>query len=315
MDIIENPALTLQNINSEGSSLSLIDRVLVGNSWEIAKLLPSDFINCIVTSPPYFGHRQYTEEEDIQHLEFGREETPELYVKKLVSLFVELHRVLHPAGTLWLNLGDTYRDEQLLGIPWRVAIGLQESGWILRSEIIWNKTNAMPSSVKNRPTTSHEHIFLLAKTKEYFYNADAIREPHVTFTEHSKMKGGRGHFGKINGTPESGKNKGNPNLHNGRWDQAFHPLGRNKRTIWDIPLGKFRDTHFAVFPEALVKHCVLAGTSEGDIVLDPFIGSGTTGVVAVELGRHFIGVELVPRYAEMTMKRVKQVGFQPSLLD
>jgi len=105
----------------------------------------------------------------------------------------------------------------------------------------------MPASVKNRPTTSHEHVFLFAKSKDYFYNADAIREPHVTFTEASKMRGGRNHFGKRNGTPENGKNKGNPNLHNGRWDQAFHPLGRNKRTVWDIPLSKFRDAHFAVF--------------------------------------------------------------------
>ncbi|RMG06352.1 MAG: hypothetical protein D6735_04110 [Acidobacteria bacterium] len=132
-------------------------------------------------------------------------------------------------------------------MPWRVALGLQDAGWILRSEIIWHKPNAMPASVKNRPTTSHEHVFLFAKSKDYFYNADAIREPHVTFTEASKMRGGRNHFGKRNGTPENGKNKGNPNLHNGRWDQAFHPLGRNKRTVWDIPLSKFRDAHFAVF--------------------------------------------------------------------
>ena len=128
------------------------------------------------------------------------------------------------------------------------------------------------------------------------------------------MRGGRNHFGKRNGTPENGKNQGNPNLHNGRWDQAFHPLGRNKRTVWDIPLGKFRDTHFAVFPENLVKTCILAGTSEGDLVVDPFMGSGTTACVAKKLGRHFLGIELVPQYAEMTMKRVASITYQPSLL-
>jgi site-specific DNA-methyltransferase (adenine-specific) len=247
-------------------------------------------------------------------MELGREEEHPAYVRRLVFLFEELRRVLRETGTLWLNLGDTYRKEQLLGIPWRVAVGLQDAGWILRSEIIWNKPNAMPSSVKNRPTTAHEHIFLFAKSIDYFYNADAIREPHVTFTEASRMRGGRNHFGKRNSTPENGKNKGNPNLHNGRWDQAFHPLGRNKRTVWDIPLGKFRDTHFAVFPESLVKNCILAGTSEGDLVLDPFMGSGTTACVAKKLGRHFLGIELVPRYAEMTMKRVASVTYQPNLL-
>jgi len=291
-----------------------IDTVLLGDSWTVARSLPSNYVQCIVTSPPYFGHREYSDHEELAQMELGREEEPAAYVRRLVFLFEELRRVLRENGTLWLNLGDTYRKEQLLGMPWRVALGLQDAGWIMRSEIIWNKPNAMPSSVKNRPTTAHEHIFLFAKSKDYFYNADAIREPHVTFTEASKMRGGRNHFGKRNGTPENGKNKDNPNLHNGRWDQAFHPLGRNKRTVWDISLGKFRDTHFAVFPESLVKTCILAGTSEGDLVLDPFMGSGTSAYVAKKLGRHFLGIELVPRYAEMTMKRVASVTYQPSLI-
>jgi len=209
-------------------------------------------------------------------------------------------------GTLWLNLGDTYRDNQLLGIPWRVALALQDSGWFLRSEIIWNKPNAMPSSVSNRPTVSHEHIFLLSKNKDYLYNADSIREPHITFSDQSKMRGGRKHLGVRNGTPENGKNKDNPNLHNGRWDQAFHPLGRNKRTVWEIPLGKFRGTHFAVFPEQLVEICLKAGTRSGDIVLDPFMGAGTVAVVAVKHERHFIGIELIPEYAEMAQERIRK---------
>jgi site-specific DNA-methyltransferase (adenine-specific) len=286
---------------------SLVDNILVGDSWDISKTLPSESVRCIVSSPPYFGHREYSNNKDHRKLELGREENAAIYAHRLISLFEELLRVLSADGTLWLNLGDTYRDGRLLGIPWRVALGLQDAGWILRSEIIWNKTNAMPSPVKNRPTTSHEHIFLLTKSREYFFDADAIREPHVTFSEESKMKGGRNHFGKRGGTPENGKNKGKANLHKGRWDQAFHPLGRNKRTVWNIPLGKFRESHFAVFPEKLVESCILAGTAKGDLVLDPFMGSGTTGVVARKLERHFLGIELVPDYADMAARRINAI--------
>lgn len=292
---------------------SIIDSIIVGDAWVTSKMLPSEAVKCVITSPPYFGHREYSKSSDLQQDELGLEDDPIVYVQKLVSLFQELHRVLRPDGTLWLNLGDTYRNGQLLGIPWRVALALQDTGWTLRSEIIWNKTNAMPSPVSSRPTTSHEHIFLLTKSKDYFYNADAIREPHVTFSPESKMKGGRNHFGKRGGTPESGKNKGNPNLHKARWDQAFHPLGRNKRTIWNIPLGKFRDAHFAVFPEPLVETCLLGGTSKNDLVLDPFMGSGTTAVVSRKLERHFLGLELVPEYAEMAVKRLSTIQICPSL--
>jgi DNA modification methylase len=140
-----------------------------------------------------------------------------------------------------------------------------------------------------------------------------VRELHKTFTAESMMKGGRNHFGKRNSTPEKGKNGGNPNLHNGRWDQAFHPLGRNKRTVWSIPLGKFRDVHFAVFPRELVETCIRASTGKGDLVLDPFMGSGTTAVAAKCLGRHFLGFELVPQYVEMANRRLAEI--EPSLFD
>jgi site-specific DNA-methyltransferase (adenine-specific) len=283
---------------------SIHDTVILGDSWETSKTLPSDFVQTIITSPPYFGHREYASANSASELEFGREKDHRDYVDKLVILFSELKRVLKDDGTLWLNLGDTYRNNQLLGIPWRVALALQDAGWFLRSEIIWNKPNAMPSSVKNRPTTSHETLFLFSQSPKYYYDADAIREPHVTFSENSKMRGGRNHLGKRNGTPEKGKNQGNQNLHNGRWDQAFHPLGRNKRTVWEIPLGKFRDAHFAVFPSTLVETCLLAGSALNDVVLDPFMGSGTTAVVAQKLNRHFVGLELVPEYVEMTMRRL-----------
>ncbi len=286
---------------------AFINRILIGDSCMVAKSLPSAFVQSIVTSPPYFGHRQYVgDDPNLKDYEIGREKSPKDYVERLVALFSELKRVLRDDGTLWLNLGDTYRDNQLLGIPWRAAHALQDDGWVIRSEIIWNKSNAMPSSVKNRPTTSHETIFMLAKSPSYFYNADAIREPHVTFTEQSKMKGGRGHFGKKGGTPEKGKNQGNSNLHRARWDQAFHPLGRNKRTVWNISLSKFRDAHFAVFPMELVETCILASSAEQDVILDPFMGSGTTAVAAKQLNRYFVGIELVPEYVEMACKRVAE---------
>ncbi len=308
--------MTLQEIKQRHSFVEFkpINTIIQGSAWTIAKSLPSNYVQTIVTSPPYFGHREYSDDPKLALQEFGREDNPKQYVERLVELFEELKRVLRDDGTLWLNLGDTYRKEQLLGIPWRAALALQDMGWFLRSEIIWNKPNAMPSSVKNRPTTAHEHIFLLAKSKDYFYNADAIREPHVTFTEKSKMKGGRNHFGKRNGTPESGKNGGNHNLHDGRWDQAFHPLGRNKRTVWDISLGKFRGAHFAVFPEELVKNCILASTKEQDIVLDPFMGSGTTACVAKKNGRNYLGIELVPKYIKIAEKQLDGIVFQPALL-
>ncbi|MGI4789190.1 MAG: DNA-methyltransferase [Janthinobacterium lividum] len=288
------------------------DQIICGDSWSIAQSLPNNLARTIITSPPYFGHRRYSQSSETEPLEFGCEEEPKEYVIKLVSLFDKLKSFLQEDGTLWLNLGDTYRNGQLLGIPWRTAIALQDAGWMLRSEIIWNKPNAMPSSVKNRPTVAHEHIFLFSKKSQYFYNADAIREPHITFSEDSKMKGGRNHFGKRDGTPELGKNSGNSNLHTARWDQAFHPLGRNKRTVWDIPLGKFREAHFAVFPPELVKLCLLAGSEPEDLVYDPFMGSGTVAIVAKQNNRSFLGSELVPEYVEMAQKRLSLT--QASLL-
>ncbi len=191
-----------------------------------------------------------------------------------------------------------------MGMPWRVCLALKEIGWILRSDCIWHKPNAMPSSVKTRPTTDHEYIFFFSHSKNYYYDADAIREPHVTFTEKSKMKGGRRHFGQRGGTPEQGKNSGDSNLHDARWDQAFHPNGRNQRTVWSIPLSKFRKAHFAVFPESLVENCIKATCPTGGVVLDPFSGAGTTALVAKRLGRHFIAIDCVEEYCQMGRERL-----------
>ena len=277
-----------------------LDRVICDDALEALRRLPDGCADCIVTSPPYYGQRDYGHSEQI-----GIEETPERYLEALGLVFVECKRVLSNEGTLWINLGDKYSDSGLLGLPWRLALLLKTAGWLLRSDIIWHKPNAMPSSVKNRFTTSHEYLFFFAKTSDYHFDADAVREPHVTFSERSRMRGGRGHFGKRNGTPEAGKNRGNSNLHNARWDQAFHPKGRNKRTVWEVALSKFREAHFAVFPEALIEPCILAGSSKGATVLDPFIGSGTTAVVAQRLGRHFIGIDRSQRYCEIAEKRLK----------
>jgi site-specific DNA-methyltransferase (adenine-specific) len=288
-------------------------RVILGDAREQLTLLPGESVQCVVTSPPYFGHRDYS---GTKHpSEIGSEPDPQSYVHRLDRIFREVHRVLRRDGTLWLNLGDTYRDGQMLAMPWRVALALQTAGWRLRSDIIWHKPNAMPSSVKSRPTTDHEYVFLFSKSDDYYYDADAIREPHVTFSPGSKMKGGRGHFGKRNGTPEEGKNQGNSNLHDSRWDQAFHPLGRNKRTVWSIPLGKCREAHFAVFPEGLVEPCVRAGAPEGSLVLDPFTGSGTTGIVCRRLKRRFFGIELVTGYAELAERRIRSAEPELSLFD
>lgn len=277
--------------------------MLVGDAHDVLAELPAESFHCAVTSPPYFGHRRYSKDDE---RELGREASVERYVERLLAVLDEVRRVLRADGTLWLNVGDTYRRGRLLGVPWRVALGLGEREWLLRSEIVWHKPNAMPSSVKNRPTLDHEHLFLFSLSSAYHYDADAIREPHVTFTEESRMRGGRRHFGVRGGTPERGKNGGDGNLHDGRWDQAFHPLGRNKRTVWSIPLGKCREAHFAVFPEALVEPCVRAGCPEGGAVLDPFLGSGTTARVCERLGRRWTGIELVPEYARLAEQRVAE---------
>jgi DNA modification methylase len=279
---------------------AVCNKILHGEALNTLRALPVNLIDCTVTSPPYYRQRDYADKKQL-----GQESTPQQYIDKLVAIFSEVRRVTKNTGSLWLNLGDKYENGRLLGLPWRVALALSDSGWILRSDCIWQKPNAMPSPVANRPTTDHEYLFFFVKSDDYFYDADAIREPHVTFSENSKMKGGRRHFGKVNGTPEQGKNAGAQNLHRGRWDQAFHPLGRNKRTVWSIPLSKFRDAHFAVFPEPLVETCIQASCDKDGLVLDPFCGSGTALLVAKRLGRHYTGIDCAKKYVEMARKRLE----------
>lgn len=291
------------------NEVALRNTILVGHSLKNLSNIPSESVDCVVTSPPYYGQRDYNVVGQI-----GNEKTPEEYIDNLTKIFSECKRILKDSGTLWLNLGDKYSNGNLLGMPWRVAIALQADGWVLRNDIIWQKPNAMPHSAKNRLTPDHEYIFFFTKkSKGYFYDQDAIREQHVTFSKESKMKGGRNHFGKKGGTPENGKNKGNSNLHDARWDQAFHPKGRNKRTVWSISLSKFRGAHFAVFPEKLIEPCVLAGCPKNGLVMDPFFGAGTTGCVALRNERNYLGLEINTEYAEIAKVRLSSI--QTDFLD
>src|SRR5882724_6164859 len=275
------------------------NQIVHGDALAVLQQWPSALVDCIVTSPPYWQQRDYRG----KSTQVGREAMPADYVSRLTAIFGECRRVMEPTGTLWLVIGDKYDDGEQLGLPWRVALALIDEGWILRSDCIWHKPNAMPSSTKSRPTTDHEYVFFFTKSKDYHYDADAIREPHVTFSDKSRMRGGRRHFGLRGGTTEVGKNGGSNNLHDSRWDQAFHPLGRNKRTVWSIPLSKFRDAHFAVFPESLVETCILAGCPKQGVVLDPFVGSGTVPLVAQRLGRSYLGIDCVAEYCEMARRR------------
>jgi site-specific DNA-methyltransferase (adenine-specific) len=283
--------------------------IVHGDSLEVLRGRPAESIDCIVTSPPYWLQRDYRGQAE----QVGQEETAGQYIQRLVAIFSECRRVLRTTGTAWIVIGDKYDDGQQLGLPWRLALAMADDGWILRADCIWHKPNAMPSSTKSRPTTDHEYIFFFTRSKDYYYDADAIREPHVTFGPTSRMKGGRRHFGQRGGTPESGKNGGSNNLHDGRWDQAFHPLGRNKRTVWSIPLSKFRGAHFAVFPESLVETCILAGCPAGGLVLDPFVGSGTVPVVARRLGRSYLGIDCVGEYCEMARSRLAATPAQRTI--
>ena len=300
------------------------------------KQLPDNSINCCVTSPPYWGLRDYGVEGQI-----GLESTPEEYVENMVKVFREVKRVLRDDGTLWLNLGDSYagsgrgptgrngignqekrqgfhspkvviptglKPKDLVGIPWMVAFALRADGWYLRQDIIWHKPNPMPESVKDRCTKAHEYIFLLTKSGRYYYDADAIREPHK---EIDRRFGGDGtHFG----TGVRYHNNAPKGVQRGAW-LGQHPKGRNKRTVWSVTTKPFKGAHFAVFPPDLIKPCILAGCPAGGVVLDPFMGSGTTGMAAAMYQRNFIGFELNPEYCKMAEKRIKPYLMQQPIFE
>lgn len=276
--------------------------VLCGSVENLTESLDNDSIDTIITSPPYYKQREYGSDVGA---EIGREKTPDEYVARLQRVFSSLRPKLKPSGTLWLNLGDKYHGKHQLGLPWRVALALMEDGWILRSDVIWHKPNAMPQSVKDRLATDHEYIFLFSKSPNYYFDWEAIKEPYVTLSDASKMRGGRGHFGKNKGTPGEGKYGGLQGLHKGDWSKTFHAGGRRKRSVWSVPISKYKGAHFAVFPEKLIRTCVIAGCPVDGTVLDPFFGVGTTGVVCIQERRNYIGFELQREYAEIAERRLQ----------
>lgn len=295
--------------------------ILEGDCIQSLKSLPEGIVNTCVTSPPYYGLRDYGEEGQV-----GLEQTPEEYVQKLVEVFREVKRVLRDDGTLWLNLGDSYsgsgkgpagnlgkthneremththvsgkvpdglKPKDLIGIPWMVAFALRNDGWYLRQDIIWHKPNPMPESVTDRCTKSHEYIFLLSKSKTYYYDAESIKEPVKQDWGTRDRTNGKYHNAGTGLNPHTGLQKS--------YEKA------NKRSVWSVTTKPFHGAHFATFPPDLIEPCVIAGSPEGGIVLDPFFGSGTTGLVAMRNNRKYLGCELNSEYISIANERLKPV--------
>jgi len=299
--------------------------ILHGNCLDKLKELPEQSINTCITSPPYWGLRNYQEEE-----QFGMENTPAEFVENLVKVFREVKRVLRDDGTVWLNLGDSYynyrpgtgqtlvkktalntnqglpkevarrankidglKEKDLVGIPWRVALALQKDGWYLRQDIIWHKPNPMPESVKDRCTKAHEYIFLLSKNPKYYFDNEAIKED---IAESSKSRLNQDIKNEIGSNRVPNKSNGNM--------KAVGGSKRNKRSVWTVTTKPFKGAHFATFPPDLIEPCVLASCPEGGTVLDPFGGAGTTGLVAKQHNRNAVLIELNKEYIELAKKRI-----------
>ncbi len=304
----------------DGDVTKIRNTIIQGDAFMVLQQLPDAFVQCCVTSPPYYALRDYHVDGQI-----GIEETPDQYIEHLVAVFREVRRVLRPDGVLWLNIGDTYANDvkwgghpsgkhqkelhgmvrprrftglpgkNLLGIPWRLALALQADSWYLRSDIIWSKGNVLPESVKDRPTKAHEYLFLLSKSERYFYDADAIREPAVT--ESNRRNKSHEVWGQLAPLTPIGEGQR-------EWN---HPLGRNRRSVWQVNTTPYPGAHFAVMPAKLVEPCILAGSRASDLVLDPFMGSGTVAMVARQQGRSYLGVELNPDYIRLADERLASV--------
>lgn len=259
-----------------------------GDSLEVARTLEDGSVDCIVTSPPYYGLRDYGSSG-----QYGLEPTAAQYIETMQTLFSELRRTLANDGTLWLNIGDSYgQGKQLGGIPWRVAIALQDDGWILRNDIIWHKANPVPESVRDRLSKTHEHLFLFAKTPKYAFNLDPIREKHVA----SKTRGGTN---KLRG---AGAVAASFDEHRGLSESnSFHVNGKNPGDVWRMGNSPFKEAHFATMPPELARRAVLAGCRPGGTVLDPFSGSGTSGMVARENGRKYVGIDINSEYLDLSL--------------
>ena len=297
-------------------------KILQGDCIQSLKKLEDESINTCITSPPYWGLRDYNGEEK----QLGLEETPEEFVENLVNVFREVKRVLRDDGTVWLNLGDSYssggrttttnqtlrgdkdygvtrpkpsegiKPKDLIGIPWRVAFALQADGWYLRQDIIWHKPNPMPESVRDRCTKAHEYIFLLSKNAKYYFDNEAIKEDAVAKDRAAGNK-----------VPQKGTDQPFSETKQGLIKaQQKKYQKRNKRSVWTVTTKPFKGAHFATFPMDLIEPCVLAGCPEGGTVLDPFAGSGTTGIVAANHARNSVLLELNEEYIEIAKKRIKE---------
>jgi DNA modification methylase len=345
----------------------MLNKIHNGDCLELLRQMPDESVNCCVTSPPYWGLRDYGNGEK----GIGLEQTLPLYIQHLTEVFNEVRRILRADGTLWLNLGDAYcgswgnaghrpeldgtdsyqrektteyfnrggwdenrktpphvkidglKAKDLIGMPWRIAFALQASGYYLRSDIIWSKPNPMPESVMDRPTKAHEYMFLMAKSERYYYDADAIREASKIESCERLMRGVSSDNKMVNGAPgqsphsihqprlnrsgnkkrKMGVERGSPNDHLGG-SIPWEGLTKNKRDVWQIPTKNYEGAHFATYPEELIEPCIKAGCPPEGVVLDPFMGSGTTGAVALRLNRNFIGLELNPEYVKLANKRI-----------
>ena len=338
-------------------------RIWLGDAIDGLRAMPDGLAQTCVTSPPYWGLRDYGADGQI-----GLEDSPDAFVARLVDVFREVRRVLRDDGTLWLNLGDSYaaarggthqpaetlaggisgktadgsrtnrgrgdgyqpsrnagafglKHKDLIGIPWRVAFALQADGWYLRSDIIWHKPNPMPESVTDRPTKSHEYVFLLSKSARYYYDADAIREPHrwqipENLESNAQARQGArlasrraaGDNSAVRTQPEIGRVKGRGKNGNAESEFSASQLGRNARSVWSITTRPYSGAHFATFPPELPERCIKAGSRVGDTVLDPFMGSGTTAWVARNLGRRAVGCELNAEYLAIAADRLRQLS-------
>jgi len=307
-----------------------INKIYEGDCLEVLKTFPDNCFDCCITSPPYFGLRDYQ-----MGAQIGLEETPELYVLKMVEVFTEVKRVLKKEGTLWINLGDSYaggagrwggkdnltgfqaanqgsltqidvakkwkhdtiKPKDLIGIPWMIAFALRSIGYYLRQDIIWSKPNPMPESVTDRCTKSHEYIFLLSKSGKYYYDAESIKSKAI------EEWGSRLERESKKSFPDQLKNGIRSGVTLDSNDNA------NKRSVWTVTTRPYSDAHFATFPERLITDMIKAGCPESGIILDPFMGAGTTGLVARKLHRNFIGIELNPAYIKIANKRLnKELG-------
>lgn len=282
-----------------------LNKIICGDCLEVMREIPPDSVQCCVTSPPYWGLRDYGVDG-----QYGLERTPDEYAAKMVEVFRKVRRVLKEDGTLWIVIGDSYttrsgptcqpdrlplpglKPKDLIGAPWMVAFALRADGWYLRQDIIWHKPGVLPESVKDRCTKSHEYIFLLSKNQHYFCDMQAVEEPATDWGPRHR-----------NGKSESGGTGLAP--HRGL-SASSRRSTRNKRSVWTVATHPYPEAHFATYPPKLIEPCILAGSRQGDVVLDPFMGAGTTAVVARNLGRRYIGIELNPEYITMAEERIRR---------